>query len=77
MQDLERSITFCMFYDVGKRVPFFFCFAIKADGGDQPFLHGQSKDQDQGWRKRRFEEMGGGRADEASNGDKIASYACI
>lgn len=42
--------------------------------GEHPFSQGQSMDQDRGWRKRQYDEMGGGvnRVVEGSNGDKLA-----
>lgn len=53
-----------------------FSFGFKADG-ERPFSQGQTMDQDQGWRKRQYDEMGGGegRVIEGSDGDKMARDA--
>ncbi|GAB4835157.1 Protein EMSY-LIKE 3, variant 2 [Ancistrocladus abbreviatus] len=46
----------------------------ESDKGDHPFSQGQSMDQERGWRKRQYHEMGDGRRIEGLDvdGDKIA-----
>ncbi|KAA8525102.1 hypothetical protein F0562_007034 [Nyssa sinensis] len=44
----------------------------ESDGGERHFSQGLSMDQEQGWKKRQYNEMGKGRAVEGSDGNKVA-----
>ncbi|GMH07573.1 hypothetical protein Nepgr_009413 [Nepenthes gracilis] len=44
----------------------------ESDGAGHPFSQGQSMDQERGWRKRQYDEIGEGGGIEGADGDKIA-----
>ena len=41
-----------------------------SDGGDHPFSQGKSMDREQGWRKRKYDEMGVEGRGRGTDGDK-------
>jgi len=51
----------------------FLFLGIKADEGEHPLPHIQSRDQNRGWRKRPYDEIvGEGRGIKGSGGNKMA-----
>lgn len=47
-----------------------YLFGLKADGEHHRFSQGQSMDQERGWRKRQYDEIGEGRMLEGSDANK-------
>ena len=53
-----------------------FSFVFQADR-EHPYSQGQLMDQEQGWRKQQYDEMGEGRVVEGLTGDKMVRVAGV